>query len=558
MKSGIRTSLLATVVTILLLGACARAQSYNSIPDIEVYGQHFFYTNNGSQFYLRGVAYQQNYSPNGSVSSNTKYTDPLADGDGCKRDIPYLKQIYTNVLRVYAIDPSQNHDDCMEQLAAADIYVIADLGEPGTSIISDDPSWDVALYQRYTGVIDSLSKYKNVIGFFAGNENVSANNQTAAAAFVKAAVRDTKGYIQSQGYRHTLGVGYATADVPSRNELAHYFACEPGNSGNQTQIDFWGYNVYSWCGNSSYSSSSYDERVKFFSDYPVPVFFAEYGCIEGLEAEGGATHRPFTDVPVLYGNMTSVFSGGIVYEWFMGTNDYGLISLTENGASVSPYPDFTSLQSQLASISPSSTARSAYTPVTSAPACPSVGADWAAQASPLPPSPNPQLCACMAANLQCNIKSTDETKYGSVFNFICGADDAFCAGIEHNATTGKFGALSGCNPKDQLAWVANQYYLGNGRSSSACAFSGMATLQSASTSSGCASLLQDVGSSGTGSVPSPTGKGTAAVGTEGAEGSSSKGGAGSVHGPRFVGYGAALGSAYAVLAGLSLAGVLIL
>lgn len=27
----------------------AKAASYDDIPDIEVYGQHFFYTNNGSQ-----------------------------------------------------------------------------------------------------------------------------------------------------------------------------------------------------------------------------------------------------------------------------------------------------------------------------------------------------------------------------------------------------------------------------------------------------------------------------------------------------------------------------
>lgn len=206
--------------------------------------------------------------------------------------VPFLKQIYTNVLRVYAIDPTANHDECMEQLASNDIYIIADLGEPGTSIRSNDPLWDVELYQRYTSVIDSLSKYKNVIGFFAGNENVSAKNQTAAAAFVKAAVRDTKGYISAQNYRQTLGVGYATADVPTRDDLAHYFACEPGNAGNQTAIDFWGYNVYSWCGISTYEESSYDERVEFFRDYPVPVFFAEYGCIEGLA--DGPTSRPFT------------------------------------------------------------------------------------------------------------------------------------------------------------------------------------------------------------------------------------------------------------------------
>jgi hypothetical protein len=540
-------------VAATLLGSVSAA-SYDDIPDIEVYGQHFFYTNNGSQFYLKGVAYQQNYSPNGSTSSNTSYTDPLADGDACRRDIPYLKQIYTNIIRVYAIDPTKNHDDCMSQLASADIYVVADLSEPGTSIESNNPEWDVTLYNRYTGVVDALQKYKNVLGFFAGNENISANNQTAAAAFVKAAVRDVKGYISSQNYRRTLGVGYATADVPSRNELAHYFACEPGNSGNSTQIDFWGYNVYSWCGDSNYAASSYGERVDFFSDYPVPVFFAEYGCIEGVE--GGATHRPFTEVQVLYGNMTGVFSGGIVYEWFMGANDYGLVELTSNDASVSPYPDFTSLQSELASVSPTITQRSAYTPSNSAPACPTVDASWAAEASPLPPSPNSQLCSCMAASLQCNIKSTNEDDYADVFNYICGANEDFCTGISRNATTGTYGGYSGCDPKDQLAWVANQYYLGNGKSSSACGFSGMATVQTAATASTCSSLLAAVGTAGTGTAASPTGKATA--GSTGAAGSSSKGAAAGYNGPKAVEHGGLIMGIWSVIAAGSLLGMLVL
>ena len=32
-----------------LAASQADAASYDDIPDIEVYGQHFFYTNNGSQ-----------------------------------------------------------------------------------------------------------------------------------------------------------------------------------------------------------------------------------------------------------------------------------------------------------------------------------------------------------------------------------------------------------------------------------------------------------------------------------------------------------------------------
>ncbi|KAF2269678.1 beta-1-3-glucanosyltransferas-like protein [Lojkania enalia] len=549
MRGASTLSYFASAIAVL---SGASAQSYNSIPDIEVYGQHFFYTNNGSQFYMRGVAYQQNYSPNGTAT-NTEYTDPLADGDSCRRDIPYLKQIYTNVIRVYAIDPSANHDDCMEQLASADIYVIADLGEPGTSIQSNDPEWDVTLYQRYTSVIDTLSKYRNVIGFFAGNENVSAGNQTAAAAFVKAAVRDCKGYISSQNYRNTLGVGYATADVPTRDELAHYFACEPGNTGNQTAIDFWGYNVYSWCGDSNYAASSYGERVDFFSDYPVPVFFAEYGCIEGID--DGPTHRPFTEVQVLYGNMTEVFSGGIVYEYFMGENNYGLVSI--DGSSVSPYPDFTSLASQLSSIDPTTTQSSTYTPSNSHPACPSTGSSWEAVATPLPPSVNPQLCVCMAASLECNIKSTDDESYAEVFDYICGDNEDYCDGIAHNATTGTYGALSGCDPKDQLAWVANQFYLGNGRNSQACDFNGMATTQSAQTSSGCSSLLDAVGSDGTGTVASPTGRGTAVATGSGAA-SSSTGAASVLLTPAFFEYGNLVFGIYVSIAVISMVGMFML
>jgi len=39
-------------VAATLLGSVSAA-SYDDIPDIEVYGQHFFYTNNGSQLYAR-------------------------------------------------------------------------------------------------------------------------------------------------------------------------------------------------------------------------------------------------------------------------------------------------------------------------------------------------------------------------------------------------------------------------------------------------------------------------------------------------------------------------
>ena len=197
-------------------------------------------------------------------------------------------------------------------LQDAGIYVIADLGEPTTSINRDQPEWNLDIYSRYTSVVDAFQQYTNVLGFFAGNEVSNAPNNTGASAFVKAAVRDIKAYIVQKNYR-PIGVGYATNDDDTRTNLANYFNCGPA----QESIDFWGYNIYSWCGDSDYKVSHYQERTEEFSTYNVPAFFAEYGC-------NTIQPRKFTEVAELFGsNMTPVWSGGILYMYFQEVNDYG-------------------------------------------------------------------------------------------------------------------------------------------------------------------------------------------------------------------------------------------
>lgn len=84
---------------------------------------------------MRGVAYQQEINSNTSATSDVKYSDPLSDTTSCKRDIPFLTKLRTNTIRVYAINPDENHDDCMKALADAGIYVVADLSEPGTYVL---------------------------------------------------------------------------------------------------------------------------------------------------------------------------------------------------------------------------------------------------------------------------------------------------------------------------------------------------------------------------------------------------------------------------------------
>lgn len=308
-------SLRSVLTTSLLLASNAAA-----VDPIIMKGTKFF-TKGGEQFFIKGVAYQQEAGggPGGSTDSKNKFVDPLSDASICTRDVPLLEKLGVNTIRTYAIDPKADHSECMQMLDKAGIYVVADLGEPALSINRDSPTWNVELFDRYKGVVDNLGQYDNVIGFFSGNEVTNNASNTDASAYVKAATRDVKKYISdkmSNGGRW-MGVGYAANDdAEIRNTMAHYFNCGEQESA----IDFWGYNIYSWCGKSSFTESGYDVQVNFFSNYSVPVFFAEYGC----NTVGGAEGRLWDDTTALYSSqMTDVFSGGIVYMFHQEENDYG-------------------------------------------------------------------------------------------------------------------------------------------------------------------------------------------------------------------------------------------
>lgn len=398
----------------------------------------------------------------------------------------------------------------MKLLDDAGIYVISDLGEPSQSIVRSDPQWTTALYDRYTSVVDSLAPYTNVIGFFAGNEVPNNLTYTGSAAFVKAAVRDTKAYIVAKKYR-AMGVGYAADDDQTvRAQVAAYLNCGDPIS----QIDFWGYNIYEWCGDSSFTTSGYSERVKEFATYSVPSFFAEYGC----NTQGGAAARKFTEVEAIYGDqMTPVFSGGIVFEYFQEKNDYGLVTAV-NPSSVSTLADYAPLQTQLASAKPSGVEMGSYTPANSALACPPVASNWAA-ASVLPPTPDKGVCACMMSTLGCQAKtSIDKESFGPLFAQVCGYNDGKpCASIVRNTMTGTYGAYSMCNATEQLSWAFNAYYssLPTSDQSKGCDFGGNATVVKVSAQSSCSSVLSSAtaalpgasgGSAGSGAASSTTKK----------------------------------------------------
>lgn len=450
----------------LLLGQASAA-----LPPIVQKGTKFFYEN-GTQFFMKGVAYQREVAAGGAPTNGNKYSDPLADVDACKRDIPLLAALKTNTIRTYAIDPTADHSECMALLDKAGIYVISDLSEPALSIETDNPRWDVDIFERYKAVIDELAQYSNVIGFFAGNEVTTNSSNTPASAYVKAAVRDTKAHIK-KNHKRWLGVGYAANDdAEIRVQITHYFNCGP----QEEAIDYWGYNIYQWCGESTIEKSGYGQQVEFFKNYSVPVFFGEYGC-----NIGGAAKRIWQETTALYSKeMTDVFSGGIVFKYFQEENDYGIVSIKNEAAT--KMPDYAPLSTRMASVNPSSTSSAAYTPTNTPQECPEVSDVWQVKGDALPPTPDKNLCDCMFKSLTCvPKKGLDTEDYGEIFGYICGADPKACAGIVGHTENGVYGAYAGCSSTHQLGYVLDRYYKNQNSAATACDFDGKAVVTSAAT-----------------------------------------------------------------------------
>ena len=75
-----------------------------------------------------------------------------------------------------------------------------------------------------------------------------------------------------------------------------------------------------------------------FSNSSNPIFFSEYGCNE-------VRPRTFTEVEAVYGEeMTQAMCGGLIYEYSQEKNDYGLVKL--NGDSATLLVDYDNLKKQ--------------------------------------------------------------------------------------------------------------------------------------------------------------------------------------------------------------------
>ena len=117
------------------------------------------------------------------------------------------------------------------------------------------------------------------------------------------------------------------------------------------------------------------------SDYNIPIFFSETGCI--VEPP-----RTFYDQAAIFGEkMVDTWSGAIIYEWIQETNMYGLVTYdlggdtatavsgadAQFGRSGTPKaisPDFENLSKHWATLSPTGIRADDYKPSLTPPPCP--------------------------------------------------------------------------------------------------------------------------------------------------------------------------------------------
>jgi hypothetical protein len=142
----------------------------------------------------------------------------LADPDVCNRDIKQFADLGINTIRVYAVDNSKDHDECMKALSDNGIYLVLDVNNPAYSINRKDPhpSYNTKYLQSVFATIEMFSKYDNTLAFFSGNEVINDEEGTdKAAPYVKAVTRDIKNYQNSRGLRK-IPVGYSVLQLRQR------------------------------------------------------------------------------------------------------------------------------------------------------------------------------------------------------------------------------------------------------------------------------------------------------------------------------------------------------
>jgi glycosyl hydrolase family 72 (putative glucanosyltransferase) len=256
-------------------------------------------------------------------------------------------------------------------------------------------------------------------------------------------------------------------------------------------------------------------------NYTVPAFL-NYGC-------DNSDNHNFSEVQTIYGESgSSVLSGIFVFTWFppyeenrdagrymhltirpLLTQRPGLIDI-ERGTNITTRPNYLSLSSQLASIHPSLTSLSFYTPTKTPPStCSGIQAQKTFSSSKtlsidistyIPHVSSAKLCSCMMNTLAC-VSSQKDLNAETILNNYCDFSPA-CRGVVTKSSIETFGSYWGCTTMEKASWVLSQLYQIS-KSPSNCTEGGgliQVPLSDEKQSAECKMYLKKAGPEGTGRI----------------------------------------------------------
>ncbi|KAF9399034.1 hypothetical protein BGX21_006893 [Mortierella sp. AD011] len=163
---------LSTISTLALTIACSLG-SAQALSTITIKCTKFFDSVTKDQFFIKGVVHRP-YQPR-SISGNI---DPLAKPDDSSWRI--------------RVDPSQNHDECMQSLENSSINLLLDLVSSICSIVRNNTEYDINIWNNVRRTVDASEGCSNILGLFVSNEATNDNKTTVACDYVMHLLSDTK------------------------------------------------------------------------------------------------------------------------------------------------------------------------------------------------------------------------------------------------------------------------------------------------------------------------------------------------------------------------------
>jgi len=200
----------------------------------------------------------------------------------------------------------------MQLLHEAGIYVLLELftnidlkgSSPSPAEIDLQRLYSPNKVRKNLVLVSQTAKYPNVLGYSV-SQDIHTPATTKLAALHRAAVRDTKLFLQKSGHRPIpVGAGISFSQSHRLQTMRFMAAGEPAE-----RVDFFSFAVYDWADPSNFQMSGYRNLVEALNGDPVPMLFGEYGASMGKARDLGEVECLFSP------QMTGVFSGGFLHTY---------------------------------------------------------------------------------------------------------------------------------------------------------------------------------------------------------------------------------------------------